>query len=86
MHASRHPRFFARPALLLVGSAALLSVGTGCSTGSSYQTSHWATAPAPQIRTGIGDSLGNALFLREVQLAKSAQFHSGPTFAAETTD
>jgi len=35
---------------------------------------------------GIGDSLGNALFLRQVQLAKSAQFNSSPVYAAETTE
>lgn len=76
----------ARHTLVALGAAATCALATGCSTGSSYNTSQWAAQPALQIRAGIGDSLGNALFLRQVQLAKSVQFQTSPTFAAELTE
>lgn len=76
-----------RAALVLAASSVAVLAATGCATSrSSYSTSDWRTAPAPQVRAGVGDSLGNALFLRHVQLAKSIQFHTAPTYASELTD
>jgi hypothetical protein len=81
------PRPAARVRLCLALAGLALTVG-GCKsdTQSSYSTSQWATSHSPTIRHGVGDSLGNALFLRQVQLAKSAQFQGAPVYAAETTE
>ena len=71
-----------RSTLILVSAPiACLGLLSGCSTYSASQ-SQWQAEP-PQIRAGIGDSLGNALFLRHVQLAKSVQFHTAPTYASQ---
>lgn len=77
-----------RRACPTIALAALALALGGCksNTQSMYSTSQWATAPSPTIRAGVGDSLGNALFLRDVQLAKSAQFQNAPTYAVETTE
>ena len=55
-------------------------------TIAGYSTSQWAAQPAPTIRTGMGDSLGNALFLRQAQIAKAQQFGETPTYASEITE
>jgi hypothetical protein len=79
------PHTRVRLTLALTGLA-LVCAGCKSDTQSSYSTSQWATAPSPTLRTGVGDSLGNALFLRQAQLAKSAQFGDAPMYAAETTE
>lgn len=68
-------------AALAVASIACLV--NGCSTYTASR-SDWRSAPPPPIRAGIGDSLGNALFLRQIQLAKSAQFQTSPAYASTT--
>lgn len=69
-------------AALVVAPAACLVLGTGC-TSASYSASEWRAAPPAPIRAGIGDSLGNALFLRQIQLAKSVQFQTAPGYAQQ---
>jgi hypothetical protein len=71
-------------ALLAVAPVACLTLGTGCSTYTA-SASDWRASPPP-IRAGIGDSLGNALFLRQIQLAKSVQFQTAPTYATQTQE
>lgn len=78
-----------RRAARVVIPVAVLGVAAGlggCKAESSYSTSQWSTQSAPPLRQGVGDSLGTALFLRQVQLAKSVQFQTSPTFASETTE
>lgn len=71
---------------LALAGLALACAGCKSDTQSAYSTSQWATSHSPMIRAGVGDSLGNALFLREVQVAKAAQFQDAPTYAAETAE
>lgn len=58
----------------------------GCRSESSYSTSQWSSQSATPLRQGVGDSIGTALFLRQVQLAKSVQFQTSPSFAAGATE
>ncbi len=72
-------------AALAVAPIAVLALGTGCASQTST-ASDWRAAPPPPIRAGVGDSLGNALFMRQIQLAKSLQFQTAPSFASEHLD
>ncbi len=78
-------RSTSRRSTLILATAPIACLGliSGCSTYTA-SGSDWRSAPPPQIRAGIGDSLGNALFLRHVQLAKSAQFQTSPQFASQS--
>lgn len=73
-----------RRASLILATAPIACLGlvSGC-TSYSASRSDWRSAPPPQIRAGIGDSLGNALFLRDVQMAKSVQFQTSPQYASQ---
>ncbi|MCA9288525.1 MAG: hypothetical protein KDA05_08065 [Phycisphaerales bacterium] len=76
----------ARSIVAALALAAALGVG-GCSSfGQGRSTSDWRYQSPGDGRVGVGDSLGNALFLRHVQLAKAAQFEGSPVFASVPTD
>ena len=72
-----HQRFSLRATRLVTLTSALTQTSTA---------SDWRAAPPPPIRAGVGDSLGNALFMRQIQLAKSLQFQTAPSFASEHLD
>lgn len=73
------------PLLVAIAPMACLAPLTGCQT-TSNTTSDWRAAPPPQIRVGVGDPLGNALFLRQVQTAKAVQFGTAPAYAQTLPD
>lgn len=75
-----------RSILAAVALAAAVGAGGCSSSGQGRSTSDWRYRSPSDGRVGVGDSLGNALFLRHVQLAKAAQFEGSPMFASVNTE
>ena len=74
-----------RTIVAAVALTAAVGAGGCSSSGEGRSTSDWRYHSPNDGRVGVGDSLGNALFLRHVQLAKAAQFKGAPVFATVPT-